>query len=253
MTSVILSERRGPIGVITFNRPEVLNAINANVMEHFQRAMEAFAGEDAVRCVIITGRGRGFSTGADIGALVHASAGERDQFMARAHAMMRSIEQLAKPVIAAVNGVAAGGGFELMLACDLAIAVRNARIGLTEIRYGFLPGGGGTQRLPRWVGASLAKRLIWSGELLTAEEALQHGLLVKVVHDAELMTHAEDIAGKLAERSALALAWAKRLVALAEEGPLEEGLRAERKANVELLSSPEATAAINRFLKKGSS
>jgi enoyl-CoA hydratase/carnithine racemase len=251
MTSVILSERRGPVGVITFNRPDVLNAINQEVMERFADAIEAFAADPGVRCVIVTGRGRGFSTGADIGSLVHASASEREQFMVRAHAMMRSIEQLPKPVIAAVNGVAAGGGFELMLACDLSIAVRDARIGLTEIRYGFLPGGGGTQRLPRWVGASLAKRLIWGGELLGAEEALQLGLLVKIVDSAELMTQAEAMGAKLAERSALALSWGKRLVALAGEVPLEEGLQAERTANVELLSSPEASAAINRFLKKG--
>lgn len=252
MTDVVLRERRGPIGVITFNRPAVLNAINGQVMDEFRAAVEDFSADPAVRCVIITGNGRGFSTGADISALVDASAGERERFMVRAHAMMNSIEQLPKPVLAAVNGVAAGGGFEMMLACDLSIAVRGARIGLTEIRYGFLPGGGGTQRLPRWVGASLAKRLIWSGELLSAEEAFRYGLLAKVVEDADLMTEAEAIAGRLAERSAATLAWGKRLVRLAMEGSLEEGLQLERAANVELLSSPEATAAINRFLKKGS-
>lgn len=251
MTAVVLSERRGSIGVITFNRPSVLNAINEQVMEQFRDVMEQFRADPGVRCVIITGSGRGFSTGADIGSLVHASASEREQFMVRAHAMMHSIEQLPKPVIAAVNGVAAGGGFEMMLACDFSIAVRTARIGLTEIRYGFLPGGGGTQRLPRWVGASLAKRLIWSGELLSADEALRYGLLAKVVEEAELMAEAEAVAGKLAERSPLALAWGKRLVSLAMQAPLEEGLQAERTANVEMLSSPEATAAINRFLKKG--
>jgi enoyl-CoA hydratase/carnithine racemase len=252
MSAVVISERRGPIGVLTLNRPDVLNAIDAEVMERFAEVMAAFRADDQVRAVIITGCGRGFSTGADIRALVNASADERDHFMANAHSMMASIEDLPKPVIAAVNGVAAGGGFEMMLACDFSIAVDSARIGLTEIRYGFLPGGGGTQRLPRWVTPSIAKKLIWSGELLSAEQAMSYGLVAKVVSPAELMSETEAAATKLAERSPLSLAWGKRLVNTASAMPLAEGLLAERKANVELLSSPEAIAAINRFVKRGS-
>jgi enoyl-CoA hydratase/carnithine racemase len=252
MSDVVLAERRGPLGVIVLNRPDVLNAIDGDVMRCFGEELGAFGADPAVRVVIITGRGRAFSTGADIRAIHGGSAAERDDFMRRAHEMMNGIEATPKPVIAAVNGIAAGGGFEMMLACDLSIAAESARIGLTEIRYGFLPGGGGTQRLPRWVPPPVAKRLLWSGELLTAEQALELGLVATVVTDVEVMAEAERVALQLAERSPAALAEAKTLVSAARERPLREGLLAERAANVRLLSSPEAIAGIEGFLKRGS-
>ncbi len=252
MSDVVLAERRGAIGVIVLNRPDVLNAINDDVMRSLGEELGAFSADATVRVVIVTGRGRAFSAGADIRSIQSSSAAERDDFMRRAHDMMNGIEAVPKPVIAAVNGVAAGGGFEMMLACDVSIAAASAVIGLTEIRYGFLPGGGGTQRLPRWVPAPVAKRLLWSGELLTAEQAMGLGLVAKVVKDADVLAEAELAATKLAERSPAALAEAKALVNAARERPLREGLVAERAANVRLLSSPDAIAGIERFLKRGS-
>ena len=252
MSDVVVVERRGPTGVIVLNRPDVLNAINDEVMRRFGDELAALGSDPAVRVVVVTGRGRAFSTGADIRSLLGGSADGRDDFMRRAHEMMSGIEATPKPVIAAVNGVAAGGGLELMLACDLSVAVEGARIGLTEIRYGFLPGGGGTQRLPRWVSPPVAKRLVWSGELLTAAEALELGLVARVVKEADLMTEVDRMAAALAERSAAALAEAKALVNAARDTPLVEGLRAERAANVRLLATPEAQAGISGFFKRGS-
>ena len=252
MSDVVVVERRGPAGLIVFNRPDVLNAINEEVMRRLGEELVALGADPAVRVVVITGRGRAFSTGADIRSLHGLTAAGRDDFMRRAHDMMNGIEATPKPVISAVNGVAAGGGLELMLACDLSVAVESARIGLTEIRYGFLPGGGGTQRLPRWVAPPVAKRLIWSGELLTAAQALELGLVASVVKDADLMAEVDRMAAALAERSAAALAEAKALVNAARETPLAEGLAAERAANVRLLATPEAQAGIAGFIKRGS-
>lgn len=249
---VVVAERRGPVGTLVLNRPEVLNAIDLEVMERFGKELDAFGEDPDIRVVVITGRGRAFSTGADIRALQGRSGEDQREFMRRAHDMMAHIEALPKPIIAAVNGIAAGGGFEMMLACDLAIAGASARIGLTEIRYGFLPGGGGTQRLPRWVAPAIAKRLIWSGELLTADEACAIGVVLKVVPDGAVLAEAEALARQFASRSAAALASAKALVNGARERPLGEGLAAERDANVRLLASPEARAAIDAFLQRRS-
>lgn len=249
---VVVTERRETVGVIVLNRPDVLNAINLEVMERLGKELAGFLSEPKIRVIAITGRGRAFSTGADIRALAERSPEGRGEFMRRAHDMMSQIEAAPKPVIAAVNGIAAGGGFEMMLACDLAVAVETARIGLTEIRYGFLPGGGGTQRLPRWVPPPVAKRLIWSGELLTAEEAQEIGVVLKVVQEEELMAEVEALASRFALWSPAAVAEAKALINAAREWPLTEGLAAEREANVRLLSSPEAVAGIEAFLKRGS-
>jgi len=249
---VVFPERRGPLGVIVLNRPEVLNAISLEVMERVAKELDTFVADADIRAIAVIGRGRAFSTGADIAALAERSAEGRRDFMIRAHEMMNRFEAAPKPVIAAVNGIAAGGGFELMLACDLAVAAESARIGLTEIRYGFLPGGGGTQRLPRWVSPAVAKQLIWSGELLTAEQARELGLVVKVVRDGDLLAEAEVFARQFARWSPTAVADGKALVNQARERPLEEGLAAEREANVRLLSGPEATAAIEAFLTRRS-
>jgi enoyl-CoA hydratase/carnithine racemase len=239
--------------VIVLNRPDVLNAIDLEVMDRLAKEMDGFLADAEIRAIAITGRGRAFSAGADIRALAERSPEGQREFMVRAHGMMDRLEAAAKPVIAAVNGVAAGGGFEMMLACDLAIAVESVRIGLTEIRYGFLPGGGGTQRLPRWVSPAVAKRLIWSGELLSAEEARTLGLVLQVVKDGELMPAVEALAGQVARWSPAAVAEAKALVNGARARPLHEGLAAEREANVRLLSSPEAVAAMEAFLTRGKS
>ncbi len=249
---VVLTERRGPLGLIVLNRPRVLNAIDLEVMERLVEELDALVSDPDIRAVAITGRGRAFSAGADLRALAGLPPDGRREFMRRAHETMNRLERAPKPVIAAVNGIAAGGGFEMMLACDLAVAVESARVGLTEIRHGFLPGGGSTQRLPRWVPPAVAKRLIWSGELLRAEEARQIGVVLQVVREAELLPEVEALAGRLARVSAAAVAEAKALVNRARERPLEEGLAAEREANVRLLSSPEAVAGIEAFLTRGS-
>ncbi len=249
---VVLAERHGAVGVVVLNRPEVLNAINLEVMDRFTGTLDEFAADPGVRVVVVTGRGRAFSSGADIASLRGRTSREQDAFIRRAHDMMNRVAAMPKPVIAAVNGVAAGGGFEMMLACDLSIAVEGARIGLTEIRYGFLPGGGGTQRLPRAVPLAVAKRLLWTGELLTAEQARELGLVLKVVEDGDLMTEVLALAGMLAERSPAAVAAAKALANAARERSLAEGLTAEREANVRLLAGPDARAGIDGFLERRS-
>ena len=248
--AVVLAEKEGPAGRIVLNRPEVLNAIDEEVFSEFDAHLKAFGADPSIRAIVITGRGRAFSTGADIRCFAARSAEDQRRFMERSHAMMDAIEATPKPVIAAVNGVAAGGGFEIVLACDLAIAARSAWVGLTEIRYGFLPGGGGTQRLPRTVSAAIAKRLIWSGELITAEQACALSLILKVVDDDGLATEVQALLSQFAEWSAEAIAEAKTLVQIASERPMVEGLRAEREANVRLLATSEATRAIEAFLNR---
>jgi enoyl-CoA hydratase/carnithine racemase len=244
---VVETYRDGVVGWITFNRPDVLNAINEEVFAGFARSIAELLADPQVRVGAITGAGRAFSSGADIEALAEATVDGQRHIMECGHAMMASVEAAPKPVIAAVTGIAAGGGFELALACDFVFAERRARFGLTEIRYGFLPGGGGTQRLPRRTSWADAMHLICSGDLITADQATGIGLVFRLIEDGDMHAAVQTFASTLERQSAEAVAAAKALMRRATQEPLAAGLQAEIAANLELMQSPATVAAMAAF------
>ena len=175
-------EPRGDIAIIKINRPEALNAVNIDVIAELSRTVDIVGADDGIRAVIITGVGeRAFCAGADIAYMVNIDPIKAEKYASSAQAVLNKIERLEKPVIAAVNGFALGGGCELALVCDVRIASSNAKIGQPEVTIGIPPGWGGTQRLVRIVGPAKAKELVFTGKMITAEEAAQIGLVNRVV------------------------------------------------------------------------
>ena len=175
-------EPRGEIAIIKINRPEALNAVNIDVITELSRTIDIVGIDDGIKAVIITGAGeKSFCAGADIAYMVNIDPVKAEKYASSAQAVLNKIEKLEKPIIAAVNGFALGGGCELALVCDIRIASNNAKIGQPEVTIGIPPGWGGTQRLVRIVGPAKAKELIFTGKMVTAEEALQIGLVNKVI------------------------------------------------------------------------
>src|SRR5215213_6786612 len=182
MKYIVIELQTNDIAIIKINRPDVLNALNKYVIAELYRAIDIVAVDDSIKVVIITGTGeRSFCAGADIRYVVNINPIEAERYATFIHTLLNKVENLEKPVIAAINGYALGGGCELALACDIRIASSNAKIGQTEVTIGIPPGWGGTQRLLRIVGPAKAKELIFTGKMITAEEAEQIGLVNKVV------------------------------------------------------------------------
>ena len=202
----LLVERDGPVTTITFNRPKVLNALNAQTLKELRTAIEAAAMDDSTRVLILTGAGeKAFVAGADINELaVQTPVGGRDHAR-HGQRLFDRIERFGKPVIAAVNGFALGGGCELAMACTLRIASDTARFGQPEINLGLIPGYAGSQRLPRLVGRGRAHELLLTGDMISAEEAWRIGLVNKVVPAAQLMDEAKKLAQALAAKAPIAV------------------------------------------------
>src|SRR5262245_44018041 len=199
-------EKRGAIAYVTVNRPKVLNALNTPTWKDLQAAFEDARKDVAVRGVILTGAGdKAFIAGADIGELAHASAIVAEQSSRSGQEVLDLVENLGKPVIAAINGFALGGGCETAMACTLRIAVEHAKFGQPEVKLGLLPGGGGTQRLPRLVGKGRALQLILSGETISAQEAHRIGLINEVVPATDLIPRAEAILKLIAANAPVAV------------------------------------------------
>src|SRR5689334_17231302 len=178
----VLYEKKGAIAYVTLNRPKVLNALNTKTWEDLRTAFETARDDDEVRGVILTGAGdKAFIAGADINELAHLTAVEGEESSSFGQAVLNLVENLGKPVIAAVNGFALGGGCETAMACTIRIASETAKFGQPEVKLGVLPGGGGTQRLPRLVGKGRALQLILTGEIISAQEAWRIGLVNEVV------------------------------------------------------------------------
>ncbi len=218
----ILIAQDNSVSTITLNRPTVLNALNRATMAELSSAIDELVCNEEVRCIILTGAGdRAFVAGADINelrAIADATAGEA--FAAWGQSILFKIENLSKPVIAAINGYALGGGCELAMARDIRIAADSAKLGQPEINLGIIPGYGGTQRLPRLVGKGRAKWLILTGDTISAQEALRIGLVDFVVPAAGLMETAKELAQRIASKAPLALAWAKRSINVGTETDL---------------------------------
>jgi enoyl-CoA hydratase/carnithine racemase len=202
----LLLEHDGAVAVITINRPKVLNALNSETMDELRRTILALKHDDAVRSVIITGAGeKAFIAGADINELaVQSPAGARDHALRGQH-VFDLVENMGKPVIAAINGYALGGGCELAMACTLRIAADTARIGQPEINLGLIPGYGGSQRLSRLVGAGRALELMLTGDPISAQEAHRLGLVNRVVPAAELLGEARQVAAKISGKAPIAV------------------------------------------------
>ncbi|KJS18334.1 MAG: enoyl-CoA hydratase [Peptococcaceae bacterium BRH_c4b] len=247
----ILVERRGPVGIITLNRPNKMNALNKTVVDELTKVITEFQQDKEVRAVIITGGESVFGAGADIDEIA-ALAGVFDgyNFSRKSQDLFSMIENLSKPVIAAITGVALGGCLELALACDIRIASDNARMGLPEINLGLLPGAGGTQRLPRLVGPGQAKWMLFSGRTVKALEALQIGLVQQVVPPEELFNTALKMAEELAGKPALALATIKDLVNTGFELDLSRALQYESRGFGLLFDTEDRLEGIQAFTEK---
>jgi len=209
----LLYEKRSGIGYVTLNRPKVLNALNTPTWKDLRTAFEDARDDAAVRGVILTGAGdKAFIAGADIGELAHATAIEAERSSRVGQEVLDLIENLGKPVIAAINGFALGGGCETAMACTIRIAVEYAKFGQPEVKLGLLPGGGGTQRLPRLVGKGRALQLILSGGMISAQEAWRIGLVNEVVPAADLIPRAEAILKEIVANAPIAVKYSLEAV-----------------------------------------
>lgn len=243
--------RHDAVAVITLNRPEVLNALSVEMLEQFDAALDEVEADAALRAVVITGAGeKAFCAGADIGHMRDASALEARAFARQGHHLTGRIEAFPRPVIAAVNGFALGGGCELALACDIRLASERARFGLPEVKLGILPGWGGTQRLARATSPGFAKELIFTGRFVDADEAARSGLANRVLPAGELMDAAMDLAGEIAERPAWAVSAAKEVVNLALEGDLPGHLARELDAFALAFTTEDQREGMAAFFEK---
>jgi len=249
--SLVLVEKADRIAWITLNRPEKLNALNNEVLRTLDVIFADLEQDPDVGVVVLTGAGeKSFVAGADITELKHLdAAGARVQALL-GQAVFQRIESLPKPVIAAVNGFALGGGCELALACHIRIASENARFGLPEVSLGTIPGYGGTQRLPRIVGKGVALDLILSGDMVPAPEALRMGLISRMVPQGELRAAAEKLACTILSRGPLALRSALATVNEGLEMPQEQGLQYEAALFGLLASTKDMAEGVSAFLEK---
>ncbi len=228
MFANILYEKKGAIAYVTLNRPKVMNALSHATWQDLEAAFEAARDDDAVRGVILTGAGdKAFIAGADISELAHVTAVEAERSSAYGQKVLNLIENLGKPVVAAINGFALGGGCETAMACTVRVAVESAKFGQPEVKLGVIPGGGGTQRMPRLVGKGRALQLILTGEMIGAQEAYRIGLVNEVVAASELIPRAEAILKQIFANAPLAVKYSLEAVNNGLETTLAEGLALE--------------------------
>jgi enoyl-CoA hydratase len=246
----LLVERRERVAIITINRPDKRNALNIKTREEGAAALEELRADDSVRVVVITGAGdKAFIAGADIAEFAGRTAvTQRDVMTGRS--LFTAIDSFPKPVIAMINGYCLGGGCELAMACDLRIASERASFGQPEINLGIIPGGGGTQRLTHLVGEGKAMELILTGEIINAQAAHAIGLVNTVVPHEELEAKTMEIAGRIAEKSPIALRLAKEAVKTAARSSLDEGLRREIDLFALCFSSADKDEGVKAFLEK---
>ena len=248
MYTSILEEKRGRVGVVRLNRPQAFNALNKILVAELMTALKEFNRDPEIGALLITGDERAFAAGADIKEMVEASAVDmllRDQI-----SLFDGIRQIAKPVIAAVSGWCLGGGNELAMSCDLIVASETARFGQPEINLGVIPGAGGTQRLTRAVGKPIAMEMVLNNRTLTAQEALQYGLINRVVPVERYFDEALQLAEEIAERAPLAVRLGKEAVNHAFESFLSEGLADERRAFYFLFASQDQKEGMQAFIDK---
>lgn len=247
----LLLERSDAYAVVTLNRPKVMNALNRALLTDLEDAFITLAGDSTVRAIILTGAGdKAFAAGADIGELATLSATDGQQLARRGQAVFRRIETCGKPVIAAIQGFALGGGCELAMACTIRIASERARLGQPEVKLGLVPGYGGTQRLPRLVGKGAALKLLLTGDMVSAEEAFRIGLVDEVVPAEALMPRAETLARAMAQQAPLAIAGCLRAVEGGYDLPIEAGLELEASLFGLACATEDKAEGTRAFLEK---
>jgi enoyl-CoA hydratase len=239
------------IATVRLNRPTKLNAINPEMIADLRKLVADIRADPSARVVILSGNGRAFCAGADIAAL--AKVGSPPDFMTfieNVQTAFNAIEDLDRPTIAAINGLAYGGGCEISLCCDFRIMAEDATIGVPEIQIGLLPGAGGTQRLPRTLPPAIAKQMIYLGEPLTAQQALQHGLVNALAPAGDTLNVATEWARKLLKRPPMGLRCAKLLVDIAQNGSLKTGIESERQAMALLYATEDRKEGLSAFLER---
>jgi enoyl-CoA hydratase len=247
----LLIERDGAVAIVTFNRPKVLNALNAQTLTELAGAVTSFKDDDAVRAIVITGAGdKSFVAGADINELAVLSPVAGKEHARRGQQIFDAIEQLGKPVIAAINGFALGGGCELAMACTLRIAADTARFGQPEINLGLIPGYAGSQRLPRLVGKGVALEILLTGDMINAQRAYEIGLVNRVVPAAELMTEAKKLAQTLAAKAPIAVRYILDAVHQGLDTPFAQGEYLETSLFGTIASSDDMREGTRAFLEK---
>jgi enoyl-CoA hydratase len=252
MTAVVLQEREGRVAILTINRPDKLNALNEQVRVELLAHLDAIATDEAVGVVVITGAGeKSFIAGADIGEFAGRSPFDQRHAM-RSPRIFDVMAAFPKPVIAMINGFCLGGGCELAMSCDMRVASDKARFGQPEIKLGLIPGGGGTQRLPRLVGLGQAMRLILTGDMVPAAEAKEMGLVDMIVPGEELRAKTLELAAKIAAMSPLTVKVAKEALRASERLAIEEGILYERDLFCLCFSSEDKAEGVDAFLNKRS-
>ncbi|HEC81721.1 MAG TPA: crotonase [Thermoplasmatales archaeon] len=246
----IVVEKKESVAKITINRPEVLNALNTETLLELSKAFDELNEDKKVKVVMLTGAGKAFIAGADIKQMKDMTSLEAKTFAETGHNLLRKIEESRLVVIAAVNGYALGGGCEVMMACDIVVAAKNAKIGQPEINLGIHPGFGGTQRLPRLVGRLKAKEILLTGDSLSAEEAHRIGLVNRVVEDEKLMEEVERLANQIAGKSGVQTAFIKTLVNKGLEVDLQTACSLEISYFATSFSTKDQKEGMTAFLEK---
>ncbi len=246
----LIIKKEEKIGIITINRPKVLNAVNIETILEIEKAMHEFADNKNIFVIIITGEGKSFVAGSDISCLAKMNTLEAREYSQTGQRVLDFIENVEKPVIAAVNGFALGSGCEIAMACDIRIASEKAKLGQPEVQLGIIPGHAGTQRLARLVGIGKAKELIFTGDVIDAQEALRIGLVNKVVNPEILMQEAENVAKKIIKAGPTAVRISKTVINRGIDSNLTTASSYEMEAFSMLFSNKEAKEGMKAFLEK---
>ena len=250
MSNKVKIDKRDNVYILTINRPEALNALNEEVLTDLNEAIDIVIGDETARAVIITGEGRAFVAGADIGAQAVLDIEGGRKWGQNGSALFRKIEKMDIPVIAAVNGFALGGGCELALACDLITASTKAKFGQPEVGLGIIPGFSGTQRLPRRIGIAKAKELIYTGRMIKAEEAEKIGLVNQVSEPETLISDALALAAEITKNAPLAVKYAKAAVSRGMEVDIDNGIAVENELFAMCFGSEDQKEGMKAFLNK---
>ena len=243
-------EQRGNIGIVTMNRPEALNALNEQVLRDLDATLDAVEANDEILVVVLTGAGRSFVAGADIGQMKDFTSVQAKKFGAYGNGVFLKLENFPKPVIAAVNGFALGGGCELAMACDIRLASEKAKFGQPEVGLGITPGFGGTQRLPRIVGVSKAMELILTAKVIKADEAKAIGLVSEVYPAEELMPKALELANAICANAQIAVKESKRCIRMGMQTDIATGSAFEAEAFGVTCGTEDKNEGMGAFLEK---
>lgn len=240
------------IAVIAINRPEALNALNSTVIEELEKLIDDLEKNEGIRAMILTGEGRAFVAGADIGEQYPLNVAEGRKWGQRGSKLMRRIEMLEFPTIAAVNGFALGGGCEIAMSCDIILASEKAKFGQPEVSLGITPGFSGTQRLPRRIGVAMAKELIYSGKMIKAQEAEKIGLVNHVYPADELMSSAIDMAKSFIKNAPIALKYSKACIDRGLQMDIDDGIAYENELFAMCFATEDQKSGMKAFLDKSS-